>query len=100
MLQVCQGQQVMPLVTAGGPLVKLAGGKLEKEEYGESSTGRGSLLGTTPHFTRSFSFTEGTAYGKLLKGHRNCFLVGNDSILSASAATPFHTPGSLRLSLS
>ncbi len=55
---------MMPLVATAGALVKLAGGKLEKGESGEGSTARGSLLGTTPHFTRSFSYTEGTPYGE------------------------------------
>lgn len=68
----------MSLVSTGGALVKLAGGKMEEEGYGEGSTGRGSRLGTTPYFTSSFSFTEGTAYGKLSKGHRKCFLAGPD----------------------
>ncbi|KAL0018722.1 hypothetical protein WJX79_001236 [Trebouxia sp. C0005] len=63
---VCHGQQMMPLVATAGALVKLAGGKLEKGESGEGSTARGSLLGTTPHFSRSFSYTEGTPYGYAL----------------------------------
>ncbi len=54
---------MMPLVATAGALVKLAGGKLEKGESGEGSTAKGSLLGTTPHFSRSFSYTEGTTYG-------------------------------------
>ncbi|KAA6417616.1 MAG: myosin light chain kinase [Trebouxia sp. A1-2] len=65
-MQVCHGQQMMPLVATAGALVKLAGGKLEKGESGEGSTARGSLLGTTPHFSRSFSYTEGTPYGYAL----------------------------------
>ena len=68
----------MSLVTTGGALVKPTGGKMEKGEYGEGSTGRGSRLGTTPHFTTSFSFTESAAYGKLSEGHRKCFLAGPD----------------------
>jgi hypothetical protein len=55
---------MMPLLATAGALVKLAGGKLQKGESGEGSTARGSLLGTTPHFSRSFSYTEGTMYGE------------------------------------
>ncbi|DBA82871.1 TPA: hypothetical protein ACH3X1_006664 [Trebouxia sp. C0004] len=87
---VCQGltQQMMPLVATPGALVKLARGKLEKEESGEGSTARGSLLGTTPHFSRSFSCTEGTTYGTAL----------SSSVRTASAtsigpqADPSHHP--------
>ncbi len=56
---------MMPLVATARALVKLAGGKLEKGESGEGSSARGSLLGTTPHFTRSFSYTEGPSSGEL-----------------------------------
>jgi hypothetical protein len=55
---------MMPPVETAGALVKLAEGKLEKGESGEGSTASESLLGTTPHFTRSFSYTEGTPYGE------------------------------------
>lgn len=87
----------MSLVSTGGALVKLTGSKMEKEGYGEGSTGRGSLLGTTPHFTRSFSFTEGTAYGKLSKAHRNCFL--RALITQSASVAAVHTHASSRLSL-
>ena len=55
---------MVPLVATAGALVKLAGGKLEKGESGEGSTTNGSLLGTTPHFSRSFSYTEGPSSGE------------------------------------
>ncbi len=53
-------------VAAGKAVVKLGGGgsKLQTVESGEGSTAKGSLLGTTPHFSRSFSYTEGAVAGQ------------------------------------
>lgn len=56
---------MVPLIATAGALVKLAGGKLQKGVSGEGSSGGGSLLGTTPHYTRSFSYTEGPSSGEL-----------------------------------